>query len=127
MKKAPCLHKEKYNDAELKLGEKFYFNMIKWKDECTRAYKDKVYWKEKFEKELESNGHKVAYLDLENELEEYKKAYHELSQKMEKSDNENHREFYYKNRLIRLLTRELQKYNQQFNLFAFEKENGLEL
>lgn len=127
MKKAPCLHKEKYNDAELKLGEKFYFNMIKWKDECTRAYKDKVYWKEKFEKELESNGHKVAYLDLENELEGYKKAYHELSQKIEKSDNANHREFYNKNRLIRLLSRELQKYNQQFDLFTFEKENGLEI
>lgn len=123
IKKAPCLHKEKYNDAELKLGEKFYFNMIKWKNECARAYKDKAYWKERFEKELESNGHKVAYLDLENELEGYKKAYLELSQKMEKSDNEN----YNKNRLIRFLVRELQKHDQQFDLFTFEKENGLEM
>jgi hypothetical protein len=64
---------------------------------------------------------------LENELDGYKKAYHELSQKMEKSDNANHREFYNKNRLIRLLARELQKYNQQFDLFTFEKENGLEM
>ena len=123
IKKAPCLHKEKYNDAELKLGEKFYFNMIKWKDECTRAYKNSAYWKEKFEKELESNGNKTAYLDLENELDSYKKAYNELSEQLKKSNEQLHRDLYRQNRMVSLLTHELMKYNPEFNLFAFEDEH----
>ena len=122
-KKAPQLHKDKYKDGELNLGEKFYYNMESWRDKCKKAWKDKNFWKEKLEKELEDKGQGRAYKDLENELEGYKEAYHELSQREQKSKEQLHRDLYRQNRMVTLLARELQKYNPEFNLFAFEDEH----
>lgn len=122
-KSAPKLHKEKYKDSDLNLGEKFYYNMESWKNKCKKAWNDKDFWKEKLEKELEDKCQSRAYQDLENELEGYKKAYHELSQREQKAKEELHRDLYRQNRMVTLLARELQKYNPEFNLFAFEDEH----
>lgn len=122
-KKAPQLHKDKYKDGELNLGEKFYYNMENWKDKCKKAWNDKDFWKKKLEKELEDKGQGRAYKDLENELEGYKKAYHELSQREQKSKDQLHRDLYRQNRMVALLAKEIMKYNPKFNLFAFEEEH----
>ena len=123
IKKAPQLHKDKYNDSQLNLGEKFYYNMESWKDKCKKAWNDKDFWKEKLEKELEDKGQNRAYQDLENELEGYKNAYHELSEQERKEKEQFHKDTYYQNELIRLLVKELQKYNSDFNLSVFEEEH----
>lgn len=123
IKKAPQLHKDKYNDSQLNLGEKFYYNMESWKDKCKKAWNDKDFWKEKLEKELEDKGQNRAYQDLENELEGYKNAYHELSEQERKTKEQFHKDLYYQNRIIRLLVREVQKYDSDFNLSVFEEEH----
>lgn len=56
VKKAPKLHDAKYTDIDLKLGEKFYYNMKTWQD---RFYEEK-------EKRLltEDGNHKIPYAEL---------------------------------------------------------------
>lgn len=122
-KSAPRLHKDKYKDSDLNLGEKFYYNMDKWRDKCKSAWRQSKIWKDKLTSEIESKGHGKAYKDLENELEGYKKSYHELSEQLRKSNEQMHRDLYHQNRMVSLLAHELQKYNPEFNLFAFEDEH----
>ena len=123
VKKAPCIHKEKYKDSELNFGEKFYYNMDSWRNKCKKAWKDMKFWKDKLDKELESKGQLRAYKDLENELDGYKEAYHELSERERKSKEQLHRDLYHQNRMVSLLAREIRKYNPEFNFFEFEKEH----
>ena len=68
IKKAPCLHKEKYNDIDLDLGKKFYYNMLKWKERTSE-------WKNQYDKvntqlneELTISGHEKTYSELKEEL-----------------------------------------------------------
>lgn len=68
VKKAPCLHKEKYTDGDLNLGEKFYYNMLTWKRNSTDWQKQYEYQREHLQKELESKGHEKTYEQLEKEL-----------------------------------------------------------
>lgn len=64
-KKAPCLHKEKYTDSQLNLGEKFYYNMKTWQ----RNYREQVgyslMYRQRLQDELKRKGQKQAYLELE--------------------------------------------------------------
>ena len=73
VKQAPKLHSTKYTDDDLGLSEKFYYNMLTWKD----RYKDEK------EKRLltEDETHKIPYAELyqncerlKNENEEMKKT-----------------------------------------------------
>lgn len=65
VKQAPKLHGAKYTDEELNLGEKFYYNMLSWKDRC----------KEEKERRLlmEDEPHKIPYAELHEKYEELKK------------------------------------------------------
>lgn len=65
VKQAPKLHGTKYTDEELNLGEKFYYNMLSWKQKC---------WEEK-EKRLLTEENKIPYA--------------EMQKRMEKAENEN--------------------------------------
>jgi len=122
-KKAPQLHKDKYKDSQLNLGEKFYYNMDNWRNKCKKAWTESRMWREKLNVEIESKGQGRAYKDLESELNGYKEAYHELSERERKSKEQLHRDLYRQNRMVSLLARELQKYNPEFNLFAFEEKH----
>ena len=53
-KQAPKLHKEKYSDSDLNLGEKFYYNMVNWRNKCNNALKESNSWREKFLEEIDS-------------------------------------------------------------------------
>ena len=70
VKQAPKLHGTKYTDEELGLGEKFYYNMLSWKDKC----------REEKEKRLlsEDTDHKIPYAELHEKYEELKKENTEL-------------------------------------------------
>ena len=56
VKQAPKLHGTKYTDEELNLGEKFYYNMLSWKDKC-REEKDRRLL-------MEDDGHKIPYAEM---------------------------------------------------------------
>ena len=65
VKNAPKLHSEKYADDALKLSEKFYYNMLSWKEKC---------WEEKHRRLLtEDKDHKIPYADLYEKYEKLTK------------------------------------------------------
>ncbi len=53
-KKAPKLHDKRYTDEELNFTEKFYYNMLSWKEKC-RSEKDR---------RLVTEEHKIPYAEL---------------------------------------------------------------
>lgn len=118
-KKAPQLHKDKYTDSELNLGEKFYYNMVKWKDEYGRTWRESESWRKKFISEVDSKGQSMGYKDMELMLESYKKS----NEEYRTSSDKLHKDLHYLNRMVTLLVRELKKYNPEFNLFTFEEEH----
>jgi len=65
VKKAPKLHDTKYTDDELALGEKFYYNMLSWKD---KYREERRKWKA-----AEMKDQKLSYGDLLDKYEKEKK------------------------------------------------------
>ena len=65
---APQLHKTKYTDGELNLGEKFYYNMKTWQ----RNYREQVgyslMYRERLQDELASKHQEKSYKKLQDEL-----------------------------------------------------------
>lgn len=121
-KKAPKLHSEKLTDEELGLGEKFYYNMDKWRTACRNARKDADYWRKKLEEELEEKGQGKAYHDLEVELEGCRKAMKELVANEIKSRDQLHRDLWRQNTMVRALAREIEKYKPDFNFWEFQEK-----
>lgn len=72
VKQAPQLHKVKYKDAELNLGEKFYYNWQSDRRLRKEAQKDADYVHQQLRKELESKGQKTTYAAMEQNLNFYK-------------------------------------------------------
>ena len=122
-KQAPKLHKEKYSDSDLNLGEKFYYNMVNWRNKCNNALKESNSWREKFLEEIDSKDQSKNYKEIESTAEEYKKMYNELLESSQKTNSEAHKELYMKNRMVTFLAREIMKYNPEFNLFDFEEKH----
>lgn len=67
VKNAPKLHNTKYTDDDLKLGEKFYYNMLSWKDKCREEKKKRLL--------TEDEDHKIPYAELLEKYETLKKEY----------------------------------------------------
>lgn len=63
VKKAPLLHKEKYKDIDLKLQDKFYYNMINWKRKALKEYPNQINQMKKLLKEskTDENGKTFQY------------------------------------------------------------------
>ena len=122
-KQAPKLHKEKYSDSDLNLGEKFYYNMVNWRNKCNNALRESNSWRERFLEEIDSKDQSKNYKEMESTVEEYKKMYNELLESSQKTNSETHKELYMKNRMVTLLAREIMKYNPEFNLFDFEEKH----
>lgn len=61
VKKAPKLHDKHYTDDELNLSEKFYYNMLSWKDKC----------QEEKRRRLLTEENKIPYAEL---MEKYEKV-----------------------------------------------------
>ena len=68
VKNAPKLHNTKYTDDDLKLSEKFYYNMLSWKDKCKEEKKKRLI--------TEDEDHKIPYAEL---LEKYEKLQKECN------------------------------------------------
>jgi len=73
IKKAPRLHDRKYTDAELKLGEKFYYNMASWRRtawEWRKMFEDKCRY---IQMELSGKGQDMTYQEMKIEKEKAEK------------------------------------------------------
>ena len=107
VKQAPLLHKEKFTDEELNLQDKFYYNMVSWKDKALTGYKRELDITKELLKEskTDEDGKKYPYTlgeynnllkerdttigilnrkitDLEEGIREYRRELHELKQKL---------------------------------------------
>lgn len=110
VKQAPLLHKEKFTDEELNLQEKFYYNMVSWKDKALTGYKKELEDTKKLLKEAKTDedGKKYPYTlgqykeKLEAKEEEVSTLYRNLSDYTE--------ELLELRREIRHLKLELKKY-----------------
>ena len=118
VKEAPQLHKTKYTDAELNLGEKFYYNwqtaLCHQHDAAKRADTAEG----KLKRELDRQHHDRTWEDMERDL-EYNKERCERYSRLYDEYRHNARI----DRLeIRLLRRELLKLQPDFDYKAIEQE-----
>ena len=118
VKEAPQLHKTKYTDAELNLGEKFYYN---WQtalrlqhDVAKRADTAEG----KLQRELDRQHHDRTWEDMERDL-EYNK---ERSERYSRLYYEYQHNALIDRQEIRLLRRELLKLQPDFDYKAIEQE-----
>lgn len=120
VKKAPCLHKEKYTDVELNYAEKFYYNMVTWKKACGRHYRDYLDTKKRLDEELHDKGREKPYDILEIELKSANKDRDWLKEHNEKLS----KDIRYDSQFIRALSRKIKSLDPEFDINVFEKEFG---
>lgn len=115
VKQAPKIHGEKYSDDELKLGERFYYNMLNWKTK----------YREMKEKLLLSEGteHKIPYIDLLTKYEKEKKenkAWKKIADQNGETINTQQNTIYDDKKIIRAYRDKIEEYEKDFNPFDFE-------
>ncbi len=121
-KKAPCLHKEKYTDAQLNLGEKFYYNWVSTKIERNKALERAERNEQLLRSELEKSGRELSYNELKEKLEAVSKnsqgwmedaaMYRNLYEKMQESADFSDME-------RKMLLKIIKKDNPNFNYLDF--------
>lgn len=74
IKKAPCLHKEKYTDAQLNLGEKFYYNWETAKRTLKQVEENVKYYKAQLNLELAAKGQECTYEELQRKLKDVERS-----------------------------------------------------
>lgn len=118
VKKAPQLHKTKYKDTELKLGEKFYYN---WQDdrrlrrEVQRQYESV---NKALNEELASRHQSMTYAAIEKQLADVR----EDRDQWRKSATQNMRDNMANRQEIRRLKREILKLVPDFDFEPIEQE-----
>lgn len=118
IKEAPQLHKTKYTDAELNLGEKFYYNWQTALRHQHDAAKRADTAEGKLKRELDRQHHDRTWEDMERDLEynkEHREYYSSLYYKYQHNALIDRQE-------IRLLRRELLKLQPDFDYKAIEQE-----
>ena len=70
VRKAPQLHKTKYTDAQLNLGEKFYYNMKTWQHNYRGQVEKSLMYRQRLQDELKRKGQEHSYLELSDQLKE---------------------------------------------------------
>ena len=123
--KAPRLHDRKLTDAELNLGEKFYYNMKHWQHKYREQTEYSVMYRERLQDELNAKGHEKSYKEMECEL----KAEQDRVRSY-KFQAERERQLYltmvhgadYNTIERRLLIAEIKKYNPDFDYKALMDE-----
>lgn len=118
VKEAPQLHKTKYTDAELNLGEKFYYNWQTALRHQHDAAKRADTAEGKLQRELARQHHDRTWEDMERDL-EYNK---ERSERYSRLYYEYQHNALIDRQEIRLLRRELLKLQPDFDYKAIEQE-----
>lgn len=117
VKMAPKLHDTKYTDDDLNLGEKFYYNMLSWKDK----------FRQEREKQLlaEGSDQKMTYAEL---LDKYNKAKKEINgYKTIINQLDEQKKLHFENELndreiIRAYRNKVNDFDKDFNCFEFENK-----
>lgn len=117
VKMAPKLHDTKYTDDDLNLGEKFYYNMLSWKDK----------FRQEREKQLLAEGadQKMTYAEL---LDKYNKSKREINgYKALINQLDEQKKLYFENGLndreiIRAYRNKINDFDKDFNCFEFENK-----
>ena len=68
VRKAPQLHKTKYTDGELNLGEKFYYYMKTWQRNYREQVDYSLMYRQRLQHELDSKNQEKSYKELQDEL-----------------------------------------------------------
>lgn len=118
VKEAPQLHKTKYTDAELNLGEKFYYNWQTALRHQHDAAKRADTAEGKLQRELDRQHHDRTWEDMERDL-EYNK---ERSERYSRLYYDYQHNALIDRQEIRLLRRELLKLQPDFDYKAIEQE-----
>ena len=118
VKEAPQLHKTKYTDAELNLGEKFYYNWQTALRHQHDAAKRADTAEGKLKRELDRQHHDRTWEDMERDL-EYNKERREYYSRLYYEYQHN---ALIDRQEIRLLRRELLKLQPDFDYKAIEQE-----
>ena len=117
VKMAPKLHNTKYTDDDLNLGEKFYYNMLSWKDK----------FRQEREKQLLAEGaeQKMTYAEL---LDKYNKAKKEIKGlEVLANQLDEQKKLHFENELndreiIRAYRNKVNDFDKDFNCFEFENK-----
>lgn len=117
IKSAPKLHNEKYSDEDLNLGEKFYYNMLSWKDKFRQERKKQLL--------AEGADQKMTYAEL---LDKYNKAKKEINgYKALINQLDEQKKLHFENELndreiIRAYRNKVNDFDKDFNCFEFENK-----
>ena len=110
VKKAPKLHDEKYSNEDLNLTEKFYYNMLSWRNKALYDYKRELDEVRQLLTEAKTDENGVKYPMTAGQ---YKELYENiLNEKLEleKKYNENNWEYRCLLHKMNVLTKKLEKY-----------------
>lgn len=121
-KKAPYIHKDKYNDAELKLGEKFYYHMVDWKRAFWRERRAHDRIAKKIKMEVDKKGHEKPYADLLAERDELKDLYNKKVDEVIRLEADKSKTYWYNADVKNALTEIIKQYRPDFKLYEVENE-----
>lgn len=121
-KKAPYIHKDKYNDAELKLGEKFYYHMVDWKRAFWRERRAHDRVVEKIKAEVNRKGHEKSYADLLAERDALKDLYNKKVDEIIRLKEDKSKTYWYNADVKNALTEIIKQYRPDFKLSDIENE-----
>ena len=118
VKKAPCLHKQKYKDGELNLAEKFWWNWQSDRRLRKEAQKERDEVSKALQEELQCRNQEETYKDLKwkykvasSERNEYQSLYYKLcsDQKVDKM-------------MLRRMGKKLKELDPDFDYISLEQE-----
>ena len=122
VKKAPYLHKEKYNDAQLKLGEKFYYHMVDWKRAFWRERRAHDRIAKKIKMEVDKKGHEKSYADLLAERDALKDLYNKKVDEVLRLEEDKSKTYWHNVDVKNTLTEIIKQYRPDFKLYDIENE-----
>lgn len=121
-KKAPYLHKDKYNDAELKLGEKFYYHMVDWKHAFWRERRAHNRVVEKIKMEVDRKQQEKPYADLLEERDMYKGLYQKKLDETIHMEADRSKTYWHNVNVKDAMAEIIKKYEPDFNRVQLENE-----
>ena len=121
-KKAPYIHKDKYNDAELKLGEKFYYHMVDWKHAFWRERRAHNRVVEKIKMEVDRKQQEKPYADLLEERDMYKGLYQKKLDETIHMETDRSKTYWHNVKVKDAMAEIIKKYEPDFNRVQLENE-----
>lgn len=117
VKMAPKLHDTKYTDDDLNLGEKFYYNMLSWKDKFCYLREKQLF--------AEGSDQKMTYAELLDKYDKAKKEIKGLEALVNQLDEQKRLHFETElndREIIRAYRKKVNDFDKDFNCLEFENK-----